>query len=155
MRGMCTTPDSHPPIEPISGASVDAQSLQLKSEDGATFRAFLARPSQAIGAGIVILPDVRGLVPFFEELALRFAERGIDAIAIDFFCRTAGSEARDPDWEYGPHVEQVKWDALQGDIRTAVNHLRSLDRPARSIFTTGFCLGGRLASLSTTIGLGL
>lgn len=155
MPGMCTTPESHPPVAPISGASVDARSLQLKSEDGATFRAFLARPAQAIGAGIVILPDVRGLVPFFEELAMRFAERGIDAIALDYFCRTAGSDAREPAWDYAPHVEQVQWDALQADIRTSVEHLRSLDRPARSIFTTGFCLGGRLASLSTTIGLGL
>ncbi|HET7181222.1 MAG TPA: hypothetical protein VFI15_03220, partial [Candidatus Limnocylindrales bacterium] len=62
---MCTTPQSHPPIRPISGASVDSQSLQLQSEDGATFRAFLARPAQSTGAGIVILPDVRGVVPFF------------------------------------------------------------------------------------------
>lgn len=152
---MCTTEHSHPPIEPISGASVDAQALQLTSEDGATFRAYLARPAQASGAGIVILPDVRGLVPFFEELAMRFAERGIDAIAIDYFCRTAGAEARDPDWEFSPHVEQIEWKALQGDIRTAVKHLRGLDRPARSIFTTGFCLGGRLTSLSATLGLGL
>jgi carboxymethylenebutenolidase len=152
---MCTTAHSHPPIEPISGASVDAQALQLQSEDGATFRAFLARPAQSTGAGIVILPDVRGLVPFFEELAMRFAERGIDAIAFDYFCRTAGSDARDADWEYGPHVEQTQWTSLQADIRTAVTHLRGLDRPARSIFTTGFCMGGRLTSLSATLGLGL
>jgi carboxymethylenebutenolidase len=152
---MCTTEHSHPPIEPISGASVDAQALQLNSEDGATFRAFLARPQQATGAGIVILPDVRGLVPFFQELAMRFAERGIDALALDYFCRTAGSDARDPDWNYSPHVEQVQWAGIQADIRTAVKHLRGLDRPARSIFTTGFCMGGRLTSLSATLGLGL
>ena len=42
-----------------------------------------------------------------------------------------------------------------GDIRTAVAHLRALPNPPRSIFTTGFCMGGRLASMSTTLGLGL
>jgi carboxymethylenebutenolidase len=152
---MCTTPESHPPVEPISGAAVDAQSLLLQSEDGSTFRAFLARPEQPSGAGIVILPDVRGLVPFFEELAMRFAERGIEALALDYFCRTAGNDARDAAWNYSPHVEQTQWSSLQADIRTAVGHLRGLAHPARSIFTTGFCMGGRLTSLSATLGLGL
>jgi dienelactone hydrolase len=30
--------------------------------------------------GVVVLPDVRGLYRFYEELALRFAERGIAAV---------------------------------------------------------------------------
>ena len=38
----------------------------------------------------MILPDVRGLYRFYEELALRFAERGHAAIAFDYFGRTAG-----------------------------------------------------------------
>ena len=33
---------------------------------------------------IVILPDVRGLHPYYEELALRFAENGVDVWGIDF-----------------------------------------------------------------------
>ena len=39
---------------------------------------------------MVILPDVRGLYRFYEELALRFAERGIAAVAFDYFGRTGG-----------------------------------------------------------------
>ncbi|HXG25526.1 MAG TPA: dienelactone hydrolase family protein [Candidatus Binatia bacterium] len=152
---MCTNHDSRPPIEPISGAAIDAQVIHLEGEDGATFRAFLARPEQSIGAGIVILPDVRGLHPFFEELAMRFAERGIDALAIDYFGRTAESDDRGEGFEYMPHVQQARWENLAGDIRTAVAHLRSLPRPPRSIFTTGFCMGGRLSSMSSTLGLGL
>jgi carboxymethylenebutenolidase len=155
MRGMCTTHDSHPPIEPISGAAVDARSITLEGEDGAPFRAYLARPEEATGAGIVILPDVRGLHPFFEELALRFAERGIDAVAIDYFGRTARDDDRGEDFEYMPHVGKARWDNLAGDIRVATKHLRGLERPPRSVFTTGFCMGGRLSSMSTTLGLGL
>jgi carboxymethylenebutenolidase len=152
---MCTSHDSHPPIESISGAAVDAQPLRLTGEDGATFRAYLARPDRGTGAGIVILPDVRGLHPFFEELALRFAERGIAALAIDYFGRTADTDDRGQGFEHMPHVEQARWPTLSGDIRTAVGHLRFLDHAPRSIFTTGFCMGGRLASMSTTLGLGL
>ena len=55
----------------------------------------------------MILPDIRGLYRFYEELALRFAERGHAAIAFDYFGRTAGAEKRDDDFEYMPHVEQT------------------------------------------------
>jgi carboxymethylenebutenolidase len=123
---MCFDTDSHPPIAPISGASVDAESITIKSGDGAEYRAYLARPAQSTGAGIVILPDVRGLHPFFEELAMRYAERGITALAIDYFCRTAGTEDRGDDFDYSPHVEQTQWTSLQADIKAAVAHLREL-----------------------------
>ena len=79
--------------------------ITLKGEDGAEFRAYLAKPEQATGAGIVILPDVRGLHPFFEELALRYAERGIAALAIDYFGRTAGTGERGDDFDHMPHVD--------------------------------------------------
>ena len=55
--------------------------------------AYAARAAQPGGPGIVVLPDVRGLHPFFEELALRFAEAGVQAVAIDYFSRTAGTGA--------------------------------------------------------------
>ena len=152
---MCTTHDSRPPIEPISGAAIDARRVTLNGEDGAEIMAFLARPEQGTGAGILILPDVRGLHPFFEELAMRFAERGIDALAIDYFGRTAESEDRGEGFEYMPHVSKARWQNLAGDIRAGVEHLRSLPRPPRSVFTTGFCMGGRLASMSSTLKLGL
>lgn len=152
---MCTTHGSHPPIEQISGAAVDGSRITLTGEDGAEFRAYLARPEGSTGAGVLILPDVRGLAPFFEELALRFAERGIDALAIDYFGRTAGLGAQPEGFDYMAHVAKARWETLAGDIRTAIVHLRALDRPPRSVFTTGFCMGGRLSSMSATLGLGL
>ena len=152
---MCTTHDSRPPIEPISGAAIDAGEITLQGADGAEFRAFLARPEQSTGAGIVILPDVRGLHPFFEELAMRYAERGILALAIDYFGRTAGDAPRGPDFDHRPHVEQARWANLRGDIESAVAHVRAQDPAPRSVFTTGFCMGGRLSSMSATLGLGL
>ena len=69
---------------------------------------------------------MRGLYHFYEELALRFAERGYAAIAIDYFGRTAGAEKRDDDFEYMPHVDQTTDDGVQADTRAAVEHLRGL-----------------------------
>lgn len=86
---------------------------------------------------------------------MRYAERGIVALSVDYFGRTAGSEPRGEGFEHMPHVEQARWENLRGDITAAVAHLRSLDPAPRSLFTTGFCMGGRLSSMSSTLGLGL
>src|SRR5207253_6843263 len=108
--------------------------------DGARFAAFAAAPEEAAETGVVILPDVRGLYRFYEELALRFAERGIAAVAIDYFGRTAGVAKRDDDFEYMPHVEQTTTEGVQTDTRAAVEHLRA--QGCSTIFTVGFCFGG-------------
>src|SRR6266545_4046983 len=91
---MCFELDSLPPIPAIAGAAVSHEDLVLEAADGNRLAAFAALPDEPSGAGVVVLPDVRGLYRFYEELALRFAERGITAIAIDYFGRTAGTEKR-------------------------------------------------------------
>jgi carboxymethylenebutenolidase len=101
----------------------------------------------------VILPDVRGLYRFYEELALRFAERGIAAVAFDYFGRTAGVSKRDADFEYMPHVEQTTPDGVQADVGAAVAELRS--RGVSKVFTVGFCFGGRNSWLAAAGGHGL
>jgi carboxymethylenebutenolidase len=153
---MCFDLDSRPPIAPIAGGALDSADLTLQASDGTRLRAFRARATTPNGAGIVILPDVRGLHPFYEELALRFAENGVDAIAIDFFGRTAGVSRRGDDFEHMPHVDQVTWAGVSEDIRAAARHLRMEDEGrVDALFTIGFCFGGRLAYLTATLGLEL
>jgi len=154
---MCFDDRSHPPIDPISGGALDGAHIELKSAaaDHAPFLAYLAKPANPSGAGIVILPDVLGLHPYFDELALRFAEHGVAALSIDYFGRTAPNDKRGEAFDHQPHVGAARWETLSGDITAAVEHLRSLDSAPTAIFTTGFCMGGRLSSMSATLGLGL
>ena len=153
---MCFDLDSRPPIRPIAGGALDSARLTLSADDGATFAAFRARAADPTGAGMIVLPDVRGLHPYFEELALRFAEHGVDAVAIDYFGRTAGDEPRGDAFEHMPHVSQTTWAGLGADIRAAAAELRSPDGGSvRSLFTIGFCMGGRLSFLAATLGLEL
>ena len=72
---MCFDHDSRPPIEPIAGGALDTERLTLQSADGTAFTAFRALAAEPNGAGMIVLPDVRGLHPYYEELALRFADR--------------------------------------------------------------------------------
>jgi carboxymethylenebutenolidase len=150
---MCFDLDSSPPIPVIRGAAVSHEDLDLEASDGNRFAAFVAEPDEPSGAGVVILPDVRGLYRFYEELALRFAERGIAAIAFDYFGRTAGTSKRENDWDYMPHVQQTTPEGIQADVGAVVQELRR--RGARSIFTVGFCFGGRNSWLAAASGHGL
>ena len=150
---MCFDLDSSPPIPPLRGAAVTHERLELTASDGNRFSAFEATPEQRGAAAIVILPDVRGLYRFYEELALRFAERGIGALAFDYFGRTAGTGTRDDDFEYMPHVQQTTHEGLQADIAAAVERLRG--EGYERIFTVGFCFGGRNSWLATASGHGL
>jgi carboxymethylenebutenolidase len=150
---VCFEPDSQPPIPVISGAAVSHEDLVLEARDGNRFAAFRAAPEEVSQTGVVILPDVRGLYRFYEELALRFAERGYTALAFDYFGRTAGAEKRGDDFEYPPHVEAVTPEQIQTDVAASVRHLRSLG--ATTVFTVGFCMGGRVSWLSAAGGHGL
>src|SRR5712692_1783491 len=142
-RLMCYTDDSRPPLPPISGAAADQGDLELTASDGNKFMSYFARASKPTGAGMVVLPDVRGLHQFYKELAQRFAEAGIDSVAIDYYGRTAGMGDRNHGFEYMPHLEKTTQEDIAADVAAAIAYLRSKDGGAvKSVFTTGFCFGG-------------
>jgi carboxymethylenebutenolidase len=137
---VCFDLDSLPPVPVIGGAAVSHEDLELEAADGTSFAAFHAYPEEHAEVGVAVLPDVRGLYRFYEELALRFAERGYRAVAIDYFGRTAGVAKREEEFPYREHVDQTTQAGLQADIRAAVDFLK--EQGCRSIFTVGFCFGG-------------
>jgi len=143
---VCFDLDSSPPVPVIRGAAVSHEALTLRAADGNTFAAFFAAPDEQAEVGVVILPDVRGLYRFYEELALRFAERGYAAVAFDYFGRTAGASKRGEDFEYRSHVEQTTTPTVQADVAACIAHLR--EHGAQTIFTVGFCFGGRQSWLA-------
>ncbi len=148
---MCHRFNALPAITPIAGAAVDVEDLTLTALDGTEFATFHARAEAPSGPGMVILPDVRGLFRFYEELAVRFAEIGIDAVAIDYFGRTAGVSKRDAEFDFWPHVRSTKPEGIDADTAAAVAALRA-DDPQRKIFSVGFCFGGSNSWLQATAG---
>ncbi|HLZ21711.1 MAG TPA: dienelactone hydrolase family protein [Ktedonobacterales bacterium] len=152
---MCFSYDAMPPdLPPGVGASLPLEGADLGgasfgertvlvSRDGTHFSAYVARPDAPSGAAIVILPDVRGLFAFYEQLAERFAVAGILAIAIDYFGRTAGLAPRDAEFEYMPHVMKCNDQQIREDVSAAITHLRNMPGAViRAVYTVGFCFGG-------------
>jgi carboxymethylenebutenolidase len=151
---MCYSDDASPPVEPIDGGLSDQRNLTLTAADGNRFAAFAATSANSKGPGVVILPDVRGLHHFYQELALRFAEHGYDSVAIDYFGRTAGVAFRDDEFPYTEHVPLTTLDGVTADTAAAVALLRSADAE-RKVFTLGFCFGGSNSWLQAAAGHGL
>ena len=152
---MCYDDAARPPLPPIAGGSAQGEDLVLTSADGNQFMAYLSSPSAPKGAQVVIFPDVRGLHQFYKELADRFAEQGLTALAIDYFGRTAGRGARDESFDYTPHVQQLGFETFQADVTAALNYLGSREGGNLPTFTVGFCMGGSLSLLTGTRNLGL
>jgi len=152
---MCVDDDSRPPITPIAGGSAGSHDLHVVSADGTRVMAYAARASAPTGAGMVVIPDVRGLHQYYKDLADRFAEVGVDAVAIDFFARTAPSDDRGESFDFMAQVPQTRPETLQADIAAAAAYLRSAPGgQVRSLFSVGFCFGGALAYLQAASGLG-
>ena len=79
----------------------------------------------------------------------------MDAVAIDFFARTANTDDRGESFDFMAHVPQTKPETLQADVAAAAAHLRApAGRAVRSLFSVGFCFGGALSYLQAASGLG-
>ncbi len=153
---MCHGVDSLPAIPRDTSSAATCERTSLLAADGARFAAVAARPQRGSGAGVVILPDNRGLRPFYGALAERQAERGHAALAIDYYGRTAGLEERGADFPVMEHLTRLTRPGLEADVAAAVGYLRSeAGGSCRSVFALGFCFGGRQAFLAATLGHGL
>ncbi|MGY1857643.1 dienelactone hydrolase family protein [Modestobacter sp. SYSU DS0290] len=142
---MCHDHDSRPPAPPRSGDVAERGSLTLTAADGTDFTAAFAAPAGPATAGVVILPDIRGLHPYYVALAERFAEAGLPAVAIDYFGRTAGvagTGSREEDFDWQSHIPQTTAEGVDADTAAAVEYLRSRTDPTLPVVTVGFCFGG-------------
>lgn len=152
---MCFAFDASPPylpsdlrLAPVVGGAA-AELLELTSADGTRFSASLSPTEATRGPGVVIFPDVRGLYPFYSELTERFAQAGHDAIAIDYFGRTAGLGPRGEDFDYWPHVQESDPVLVRHDAAAAIAAMRERT-DVDKVVAVGFCFGGAQSLLAGT-----
>lgn len=113
------------------------------SHDDATLRAYLATPaSGGPHPGLVLIPDVRGLVAHYRDVARRFAAEGFRTLALDIYSREGAPELQDMDgvmrW-----IRQLPDRRVLGDVRAARDWLAARPGTGPRVGVTGFCLGGQ------------
>ena len=138
---MCHSDESRPPAPPRQGEVGAHGDLRLTAADGNTFLAYEAHPAEPSTRGIVILPDIRGLHHYYKHLAERFAEAGFHAVAFDWFGRTADSDDRAEGFDWQTHIPQTTPEGIAADVAACIEKLRN--DGVESVFTVGFCFGGR------------
>lgn len=138
---MCFDTDALPPDPARTGMGAGTERTVLTADDGTRFAATMAPTTADDPAGAVIIPDVRGLHPYYERLAERLADAGLHAVALDPYGRTAGAEHRVEGFDFAPHRAAVTDEGLRADVRAAAGAARGLG--ATRVLTIGFCFGGR------------
>ena len=126
--------------------------INVTAADGGSFRAYLAKPAQGSGPGIVLCQEVFGINPYLRDMADLFAEEGYVVIAPDLFWRLEPGV----DLGYGEadmkkaHALHDRFDVDQGvrDIGAAVQALRAQPACKGKVGALGYCLGGKLAILA-------
>ena len=151
-RPMCSDPDSSPPIEPDRddprGRSPTSSSRPPTATGSPAYRADAPEPT---GAGMLVLPDYHGLTPFYERAGAAVRRGGVDALAIDYYGRTAEPPPRDRSFDHVSHADRTTWAGLQSRRSRGCRRTASEAIASAPCSPSGFCFGGRTSFLLGTL----
>ncbi|MGF6854602.1 dienelactone hydrolase family protein [Paraburkholderia sp. CI3] len=128
--------------------------IEVVAHDGGRFNAYVARPAQGSGPGLVLLQEIFGVNDTMKATADRYAEEGYVVLVPDLFWRIKPSIALgygDADMKEAlGYLGQFDAEVAVKDIAATVAALRELPEQAGKVGVVGYCLGGKLAFLSAT-----
>jgi len=117
------------------------------ASNGGTCGGYLAAPATGKGAGVVVMQEWWGLVPWIKEVAERFAAAGYVTLAPDLY---HGKTTDEPD-EAGKLMMGMKMDEAAKDMSGAYDYLKGHASGTGKVGSVGFCLGGGLALYAATL----
>jgi carboxymethylenebutenolidase len=130
------------------------QTIQIKTETGKQFSAYLVAPSSGKGPGIVLCQEIFGVNAAMREKANFLAEEGYTVLVPDLFWRSAanielGYTPKDFQKAYALY-QQYDENLGVEDIQDSLTYLQT--RPecdtSTGLGVVGYCLGGKLAYLA-------
>jgi dienelactone hydrolase len=132
----------HPEVLPGARTpEVTREEVQVPVGAGGSMPAMLATPDGGTAPSVLVIADVFGRSPFYEDLAARIATAGFEALLPDFFHRVGAlpERTREAAMERRKRLDERL--ALD-DLRGALDWLRRRPGSAGRIGTVGFCMGG-------------
>lgn len=131
--------------------------VTIKAKDGGAFDAYVARPAQGSGPGIVVLQEIFGVNAHIRRVCDELAEEGYVAAAPDLFWRLErGVELGYGEADRGKGMALLSHfdsSAAVGDIAACVEALFRTPGCVGKVGILGFCLGGNLAYLAAAQGV--
>ncbi|MFC4911797.1 dienelactone hydrolase family protein [Actinomadura gamaensis] len=114
-------------------------------------RVYVARPDAPAARAVVVLQEAFGVNDHIQDIARRFAERGLLAVAPDLFHRNgAGTLRYDQHAEAMPLIGAIGADDIVTDVRAALEYLAGEGVARDRTAVVGFCFGGRAAFTAAT-----
>ena len=124
-----------------------ARTIDFKRPDGQTAKGFLAEAETPLGA-LVVIQEWWGLNDQIRGVARRLADAGFTALVPDLYRGKSTVQA-----EEAHHLMTGLnfGDAASNDVRGAVQHLKTARLGSGKVGITGFCMGGALTVLGSTM----
>jgi carboxymethylenebutenolidase len=121
--------------------------IEFKRPDGQAVKGWLISAKQPLGA-VVVIQEWWGLNDQIRGVAQRFADAGFTALVPDLYRGKSTVEA-----EEAHHLMTGLnfGDAASQDVRGAVQYLKSLRAGSGKVGVTGYCMGGALTVLASTM----
>jgi carboxymethylenebutenolidase len=129
--------------------------IDIKAQDGGSFRGYLSLPHQAEkagkGPGIVLIQEIFGVNAHIRGVADQYASDGYTVLAPDIFWRMQPMV----DLGYGPedmqqgmgYMQKMDFTAGVKDLAATVAALRGLPECSGRVASIGYCMGGMLSYL--------
>ena len=124
---------------------VGVEDAGIAVEDG-TMLGLMALPEHTPAPGILIINDVFGRSPFYDQLARRLAQAGFVAVTAEYFFRE-GSLPEPTREAAMARAKQLDFKRWSRDMSAAIDWLRARPDVNGTVGTIGFCMGGTQALL--------
>jgi carboxymethylenebutenolidase len=137
---------------------IRTETVFLKGHGGDEVEAYLAEPmGQMSCGGVVVIHHMPGYDRSTKEIARRFAaDEGLLAVMPNLYYREAPGASSDDAAAAARARGGVPDERLIGDVKGAIDHIRSLPASNGKVGCIGYCSGGRQSFLSATEpGIGL
>lgn len=121
---------------------LEREELEIPMPGGETLPTLLTLPAEANGAGVLVINDIFGRSPFYEQLSARLAAAGFLAAQPEYFFRQAPLANSSREAAFARRGQLDERQTVQ-DLTVALDWLAA--RPevtAARLGTVGFCMGG-------------
>ena len=125
-------------MNPLLGSgAIEGADIKVQSSD-AELDAYFAKPvGETPSAGIVVIHENRGLVPYLRDVADGFGSNGFMAVVPDLLTREGGTASID---DVPPVLSEIPRERHTADALAAIRFLQ--EQGATKIGIIGFCFGG-------------
>jgi len=134
----------HPEVpEGSTPPDVERQQVSIPLTNNESMPGLLCRPQINSGAAVLVVSDIMGPSPFYEDLAGRLALAGFVALLPDYFWRAGALPEPNREAAFARRARLDEQQALR-DLYLAIDWVQLEPGSAGTAGTIGFCMGGTL-----------